>query len=106
MAPRPKGNDEDIYGDADAQLAKLSDTSKFRPDKGFQGAESRTAGAGPRNAPLQFEKASERDPYERSSRRKDKDEDGKDRTSRSRSRSRSPPRRVNKRSRHDYHDNE
>lgn len=52
---RPKKGDDDVYGDADAQLAKLSDTSKFRPDKGFKGAEG-GASAGPRDAPVQFER--------------------------------------------------
>ena len=84
---RPRKGDGDVYGDADAQLAKLSDTSRsgqplrycatsiimtmelsflfiwffryyrFKPDKGFQGAEG-GAGAGPRDAPVQFERGS------------------------------------------------
>jgi SNW domain-containing protein 1 len=66
---RPKANEEDIYGDADAQIAKLSDTSRFRPDKGFQGAEGGAKHA-PRDAPVQFEKAESHDPYARPSQQK------------------------------------
>jgi len=54
---RPKRDDVDTYGDADTQLAKLRDTSKFRPDKGFQGAEGGTSSKGGRDAPVQFEVA-------------------------------------------------
>lgn len=68
---RPKPSETDLYGDADAQLAKLSDTSRFRPDKGFQGAEGGMKQA-PREAPVQFEKAESRDPY---ARRGDKEKD-------------------------------
>ena len=54
---RPKAGDTDIYGDADAQLAKLADTSKFKPDKGFKGAEAGAMGYGlKRSEPVQFEK--------------------------------------------------
>lgn len=53
---RPKRDDVDAYGDADTQLAKLRDTSKFRPDKGFQGAEGGGSRGG-RDAPVQFELA-------------------------------------------------
>ena len=35
-------------------MAKLSDTSRFKADKGFRGAEG--AQAGGRDAPVQFEK--------------------------------------------------
>ena len=35
-------------------MAKLSDTSRFKPDKGFKGAES-SAEPGGRSAPVQFE---------------------------------------------------
>jgi hypothetical protein len=37
-------------------MAKLSDTSRFKADKGFKGAESGQRGN--RDAPVQFEKAS------------------------------------------------
>lgn len=37
-------------------MAKLQDTSKFKPDKGFRGAESSGKGE-KRSAPVQFEKA-------------------------------------------------
>eukprot|EP01035_Chromulina_nebulosa_P019516 gene19516-25412_t len=53
---RPKKSDTDIYGDVDTQMAKLSDTSRFRPDKGFKGAEG-GVNAGPRDAPVQFERS-------------------------------------------------
>jgi SNW domain-containing protein 1 len=52
---RPKRDDADMYGDVDTQLAKLSDTSRFKPDKGFKGAEGGTRSA-PRDAPVQFER--------------------------------------------------
>lgn len=52
---RPKA-DSDNYGNADAEFKKLSDTSRFKPDKGFMGADG-SSGAGPRSAPVQFEKA-------------------------------------------------
>jgi len=52
---RPKQSAEDMYGDAEQQLKDLSDTSRFRADKGFKGAEQ-TAG-GKRDAPVQFERA-------------------------------------------------
>ena len=52
---RPRQGADDVYGDADQQMAKLSDTSRFRADKGFKGAEGRSD-AGPRDAPVQFEK--------------------------------------------------
>jgi len=57
---RPKRDDADIYGDVDTQMAKLSDTSKFKPDKGFKGADGGRAG-GARDAPVQFEK--DADPF-------------------------------------------
>ena len=64
---RPKAGDGDVYGDADAQLAKLADTSKFKPDKGFRGAEAGAAGYGLKRAePVQFEKtvaATAADPF-------------------------------------------
>ena len=58
---RPKRDDGDVYGDVDAQMAKLSDVAgRFKPDKGFTGAEG---GRGvPRDAPVQFERPSA-DPF-------------------------------------------
>lgn len=60
---RPKRDDADVYGDADAQLAKLTDTSRFKPDKGFKGTQG--AAGGSRAEPVQFEKAQarEEDPF-------------------------------------------
>jgi SNW domain-containing protein 1 len=59
---RPKKDDSDIYGDVDTQMSKLSDTSRFKPDKGFKGADGGGNGA-PREAPVQFERAREDDPF-------------------------------------------
>lgn len=56
---RPKKSDSDVF-DADAQIAKFSDTSRFKPDKGFKGAEG-GVGAGGRDAPVQFERSSDSD---------------------------------------------
>lgn len=84
---RPKKSDDDIYGDADAQLAKLQDTSRFKPDKGFRGAES-GSGAGPRDAPVQFEKASDRREDDSPPRRAKRRDYGSDEDSRNGSRSR------------------
>ena len=42
-------------------MAKLQDTSKFKPDKGFRGAESNVKGE-KRSAPVQFEKVTA-DPF-------------------------------------------
>ena len=65
---RPKRDDAEMYGDADTQLAKLSDTSRFAPDKAFKGTE------GVRNVtrsePVQFERSSDR--------RRDDEEEGGD----------------------------
>mmetsp|Transcript_4698 Transcript_4698/g.4841 ORF Transcript_4698/g.4841 Transcript_4698/m.4841 type:complete len:632 (-) Transcript_4698:159-2054(-) len=58
---RPKKDDSEMYGDVDEQMSKLSDTSKFKADKGFKGADS--AGGMPRDAPVQFERAREEDPF-------------------------------------------
>lgn len=59
---RPKRDDSDIYGDGDTQLKKITDTSRFKADKGFAGAEgSRGGGDGGRSAPVQFEKARQRE---------------------------------------------
>jgi hypothetical protein len=114
---RPKGNDSDVYGTAEEQIAKLSSsTSKFRPDKGFKGADG-GAGNGPRDAPVQFEKSKEADPYRRGNsspprrggrddsrdrgnhRRRDDDSDS-DRGGRSRRRDVDSPSPRNKRTRH------
>jgi SNW domain-containing protein 1 len=54
---RPKRDDADVYGDADTQMEKLKDTSRFQPDKGFQGTEGAPRGL-PRTAPVQFEASS------------------------------------------------
>ena len=42
------------YGDGDEQYKKLADTSRFKPDKGFRGAESSEGQS--RDAPVQFER--------------------------------------------------
>ncbi len=65
---RPKKSDSEAYGNPDEQLAKLKDTSKFKPDKGFKGAE---ANDGPRDGPVQFERSGDND-----RRRPDGDYDG------------------------------
>lgn len=54
---RPKRDDADIYGDVDTQMAKLTDTNRFQPDKGFQGTEGGAVKGMSRSAPVQFEKA-------------------------------------------------
>ncbi|CAE7610627.1 Bx42 [Symbiodinium microadriaticum] len=59
---RPKRDDSEMYGDVDSQMAKLSDTSKFKPDKGFKGAEGSHAEGG-RSAPVQFERPKDEDPF-------------------------------------------
>ena len=79
---RPKKSDSDVYGDAEAQLAKLTNTSRFRPDKGFQGAEG-GGDSGPRDAPVQFEKAKEFDPYDRKDRDRQRVEGNREESSRS-----------------------
>ena len=43
-------------------MAKLSDTSKFKPDKGFKGAEG-SGTEGGRSAPVQFERPKDEDPF-------------------------------------------
>ena len=65
---RPKRDDSEVYGDVDAQMAKLSDTSRFKADRGFKGAEER-ARPGGRDAPVVFESA------DSSSRRRYDDDD-------------------------------
>ena len=52
---RPKRDDAEAYGDADAQFKELSNTSKFKPDKGFRGADSSESNSG-RDGPVQFER--------------------------------------------------
>eukprot|EP01041_Mallomonas_annulata_P011667 gene11667-24437_t len=56
---RPKRDDVEVYGDVDTQMAKLSDTSRFKADKdrGFKGTEGggQKGGMG-RDAPVQFER--------------------------------------------------
>lgn len=42
-------------------MAKLNDTSRFKPDKGFKGAEGGVKGEG-RSEPVQFEKV-QADPF-------------------------------------------
>lgn len=98
---RPKQSAEDMYGDAEQQLKDLSDTSRFRADKGFKGAEQHAGGK--RDAPVQFERAEgegranvdanrarererEREPSRRDSR--DRNDDGYGRNSSSSSSSR------------------
>jgi SNW domain-containing protein 1 len=58
---RPRGDDSDVYGDVDAQLAKLSDTGRFAPDKGFAGTEGGAPKGGmKRTEPVQFERPKEK----------------------------------------------
>jgi len=57
---RPKKGDGDNYG-SEADLQKLQDTTKFRPDKDFSGID-RTKAPQPRSGPLEFEKDGE-DPF-------------------------------------------
>jgi SNW domain-containing protein 1 len=52
---RPRASAEDVYGDAETQYKELSDTSRFKADKGFRGAEQSAVG-GKRDAPVQFER--------------------------------------------------
>mmetsp|Transcript_14427 Transcript_14427/g.56734 ORF Transcript_14427/g.56734 Transcript_14427/m.56734 type:complete len:688 (-) Transcript_14427:53-2116(-) len=52
---RPKKTDEDLYG---GDLEKLKDTSKFKPDRQFTGADPRqqSAAATARDGPVQFQR--------------------------------------------------
>jgi len=50
---RPK-RDDSLAVDGDDQFKKLSDTSKFKPDKGFRGAD--TSDSVSRDGPVQFQK--------------------------------------------------
>ncbi len=43
-------------------MDKLKDTSRFKADKGFKGAESAPGGM-KRAAPVQFEKGGDKDPF-------------------------------------------
>jgi SNW domain-containing protein 1 len=52
---RPKRDDAGAYGDGDAQYKELTNTSKFKPDKGFRGADSSDANSG-RDGPVQFQR--------------------------------------------------
>lgn len=56
---RPRQSATSKYGSADKQLEELSNTERFRPSRGFAGAEE---SAGTRSGPVQFEKASA-DPF-------------------------------------------
>ncbi|KAF9605472.1 hypothetical protein IFM89_017491 [Coptis chinensis] len=56
-----RDTDTDTYGGADEQLEKVLKTDRFKPDKGFAGANER---AGPRDKPVEFEKqVEEADPF-------------------------------------------
>jgi SNW domain-containing protein 1 len=57
---RPKKNDEETYG-GEADLQKLKDTSRFKPDKGFAGTEKAKEDKSQRTGPVEFEK--EEDPF-------------------------------------------
>lgn len=59
---RPKRDDGDMFGDVDKQMEKLQDTSRFKADKGFRGAEGGMR-AGGRTEPVQFEKMAKDDPF-------------------------------------------
>ncbi|KAF9589452.1 hypothetical protein IFM89_023867 [Coptis chinensis] len=54
-----KDTDTDMYGGEDEQLDMVPKTDRFKPDKGFAGANET---AGPREKPIEFEK--EPDPFE------------------------------------------
>ncbi|KAJ3695848.1 hypothetical protein LUZ60_001225 [Juncus effusus] len=62
---RPKKDtDGEMYGgDADEQLEKIMKTERFKPDKGFTGAERGAGGSGKRDRPVEFDKAEENDPF-------------------------------------------
>lgn len=91
---RPRQSAEDAYGDAETQLKELSDTSRFKADKGFRGAEQSAAG-GKRDAPVQFERGDlEGRRHAESDYGRGRDQDNRDdRDGRDRSRERSPDRR-------------
>ena len=58
---RPKaatGDDDEIHGGDNKDVEKMLSTAKFKPDKGFSGADDRDASgghAGPRTKPVEFE---------------------------------------------------
>ena len=54
---RPRKAEGEEYGDADGQLEKLRDTSRFKADKGFAGTEGGGRERSGRAEPVQFEKA-------------------------------------------------
>lgn len=58
--PKAGADDDDVYGgDGNKDVDKMLSTAKFKPDKGFSGAEDRDvvggARAGPRSKPVEFE---------------------------------------------------
>ena len=58
---RPKVGAGDMHGDAEKQLEELRNTSRFKPDKDFQGTDRSAAGR--RDGPVQFEKEPVKDPF-------------------------------------------
>eukprot|EP00616_Rhizochromulina_sp_CCMP1243_P018034 CAMPEP_0118963560 /NCGR_PEP_ID=MMETSP1173-20130426/1401_1 /TAXON_ID=1034831 /ORGANISM="Rhizochromulina marina cf, Strain CCMP1243" /LENGTH=603 /DNA_ID=CAMNT_0006911899 /DNA_START=94 /DNA_END=1905 /DNA_ORIENTATION=+ len=71
---RPKRDDSEMYGDADEQYKKLADTSRFKPDKGFRGAD--TAEAQQRDGPVQFQREGDsKDPSDRAAKRRRRDDE-------------------------------
>ena len=54
---RPTRGETEYNADEQFDKLKQGATSKFQPQKGFGGAEGGVSGAGPRTAPVQFEKA-------------------------------------------------
>ena len=82
---RPKASDGDTYGDADAQLEKLSNTSKFKADKGFKGTDA-YAHTGPRSDPVQFEAGTSSSSSSSSDKGRGRDEEDGDNSSNKKSR--------------------
>jgi len=70
---RPKRDDSEMYGNGDEQYKKLADTSRFKPDKGFKGADS--ADAHSRDGPVQFQREGDGRDHDRASKRARHDED-------------------------------
>jgi len=61
--PKAVADDADAAANADAEYSNLlKGAAKFRPAKGFAGAEGGES-AGPRDGPVQFEKEKESDPF-------------------------------------------
>ena len=60
---RPRKAEGEEYGDADGQVEKLRDTSRFKADTGFAGAEGGARERGGRAEPVQFEKAKHEDVF-------------------------------------------